>query len=139
MPGGARRLRESSLGRTNTPSPRYSTLRDYLRVIREQRWIILAITLVAGGIAFAVSIRQDDVYETSAALSFQDKSQQLSLLGGSVSPRTPAEETPQARAETIESPAVIKRVQRALDTEVPVGGSPQRSAPRWTPSRSWST
>ena len=99
---------------------RYESLRDYLRVLREQALVIALITLVAGGAAFLISQREDPVYEASSAIAFQDETQQLSLLGGSVSPNTPAAKTPQARAQTIDEPEVFERVAKELpkDQEV---------------------
>ena len=50
--------------------PRYKTLRDYLRVLSDQRWVILALTLVGFGAALFISLRQDPTYEATASLSF---------------------------------------------------------------------
>lgn len=102
-------------------NPRYATLRDYLRVLREQWLVIALITVVAGGVSFALSERQAKTYSSTAAIGFQDVSQQLSLLGGSVSPNIPAEQTPQARAQTIDVPPVVERTKRALHSNLPVG------------------
>lgn len=105
----------------NATPPRYASLRDYLRVLREQRWVILATVVVAGAIALVVSLQQDRTYEASASLAFQDASQDLSLLGGSTSQKTPIEQTPQARAEIIKSPKVIAGVRESLKSDVPIG------------------
>jgi capsular exopolysaccharide synthesis family protein len=104
-------------------SRRYESLRDYLRVLREQALVIALITLVAGGVAYVISEREDPVYEASSAIAFQDETQQLSLLGGSVSPTTPAAKTPQARAQTIDEPEVFDRISKELpeDQEVDPG------------------
>lgn len=106
------------LDHSSHTSPRYANLRDYLRVLREHRWTILAITVVAGAIAYGMSIREDPVYESTASIGFQDESQQLALLGGSSNVRTPAAQTSQARAATIEVPPVIRRVQTTLDSDL---------------------
>jgi polysaccharide biosynthesis transport protein len=96
-------------------TPRYKSLRDYLRVLREQ-WIVIAvITLVGGGAALFVSVSEDSVYEAVSAIAFEDETQQLgAALGGSVSPTVPVGKTPQARAQTVDEPAVLRRVARAL-------------------------
>jgi succinoglycan biosynthesis transport protein ExoP len=101
-------------------TPRYSSLRDYLRVLREQ-WIVIAvIAIVAGAAAFAMSIREDPVYDASASVAFQDETQQLSAVGGSVSPNVPVARTPQARAQTVDEPQVIRRLQKSLPEELSV-------------------
>lgn len=97
-----------------TEKPRYASLRDYLQVIRAQWLIIVSITAVAGGVAYFVAQRQESRYEATATIAFQDVSQQLSLLGASVSPNVPPEQQPAARAQTINEPAVARRVKRAL-------------------------
>jgi succinoglycan biosynthesis transport protein ExoP len=102
-----------------TDNPRYVTLRDYLRVLREQALVIVLVTLVAGALAYALSSGQTKEYRASAAIGFQDVSQQLSILGGSVSPNTPAEQTPQARAQTIDEPTVAQATKQALGTNIP--------------------
>jgi succinoglycan biosynthesis transport protein ExoP len=102
-------------------SPRYTSLRDYLRVLREQWLVIALITLVAAGAALFVSLREEPVYSATSRIAFQDEAQQLGVLGGgSVSPVTPIGKTPQARAQTIDEPAVFSRVERGL----PEGVSP---------------
>jgi succinoglycan biosynthesis transport protein ExoP len=99
--------------------PRYTTLRDYLRVLREQRLVIVLITLVAGGAALFVSLRQEPAYQATSALAFQDETQQLGVPGGgSVSPNVPTGKTPQARAETIDEPPVLHAMERKLPKQV---------------------
>ncbi|MEX2196005.1 MAG: polysaccharide biosynthesis tyrosine autokinase [Thermoleophilaceae bacterium] len=94
--------------------PRYQTLRDYLRVIRAQRWLILLFIVLFGGAAFAYSARQDPTYEAEAALSFNEPTQDLSFLGVSAFPT----ETPQQRAainsELVTRTAVARRVRDSL-------------------------
>jgi succinoglycan biosynthesis transport protein ExoP len=99
--------------------PRYTSLRDYLRVLREQRLAIVLITIVAAGVALFVSLRQQPVYQAVSRIAFQDEAQQVGVLGGgSVSPNIPTGKTPQARAQTIDEPAVLKRAQKGLPKSV---------------------
>lgn len=105
----------------NQSEPRYTSLRDYLAVLRKQWLVILLIAAVGTAIALYVSLRADAVYEATASVSFQDQSEQLSVLGGSVNPRTPTDQTPQAQAEAIEQPVVVREVARALDGDLEAG------------------
>ena len=75
-------------------SPRYATLSDYLRVVRENLVVILLLALLFGGAALAWSLRQDPEYVSEAALSFQDPGRDLDILGTPVSPS----ESPEQRA-----------------------------------------
>lgn len=76
--------------------PHYTSLRDYLRVIREQRVLIVLIVLAFVGAAIALSLRQSPVYEASAALSFRGLNEDLGLIGTSAA----ATQTPEERAAT---------------------------------------
>lgn len=97
---------------------RYSSLRDYLRVIRRHRLIIVAVTLLLGGAAFAYSANQEKVYESSTALSFRDPLADIDLISEGAAP----EEAPQTRAainaETITNPRVVAAASRELDAEL---------------------
>ena len=53
-------------------NPRYATLGDYLRVIRNQRWTVILTTLIFAAAAYTWSERQDPVYESEAALQYLD-------------------------------------------------------------------
>jgi Mrp family chromosome partitioning ATPase/capsular polysaccharide biosynthesis protein len=101
-------------------APRYSSLHDYLRVLREQRLVIALIALVATAVALFISLRQEPVYEATSAIAFQDEQQEISLLGGTPNPNTPVEQRPQGRAATIDEPQVMRRLARRLDGDVSV-------------------
>src|SRR4051794_40769349 len=75
-------------------APRYQSLRDYVRVIRERRLLIIAAVVLCVGAALAVSARQEKVYTAEAALSFQDENADLGDLGAAV----PVSQTPEQRA-----------------------------------------
>ena len=49
--------------------PENRTLRDFLRVLRAQWWIIVLATVTAGGAAFAVSLSQDSKYEATSRIA----------------------------------------------------------------------
>ena len=77
-----------------TPAPRYTGLRDYVRVLREQRWVVLFVLLVFCGLSVAYSARQDPVYSSETSLSFRSENEDLGDLGAAV----PASQTPEQRA-----------------------------------------
>ena len=103
--------------------PRYSTLRDYLALLRRQRLVVLAVTLVFGGAALALSASQEKSYEAQAAAQFNDIARDAQLLGSS---ELPADQNPlvdaAVQAEEVTSLATAKQVKRELKTKV----SPER-------------
>lgn len=106
------------------PRPRYASLRDYLRVLRSQRVLILVITAAFGAAAFALSIRQTPIYQAEAALSFSDPSSDLDVLGGggAVLPTNTPAQLAQAAATTVTQLPAMTRVKRDLRTSM----SPQQ-------------
>ncbi|MGI8728161.1 MAG: Wzz/FepE/Etk N-terminal domain-containing protein [Solirubrobacterales bacterium] len=97
--------------------PRYSSLRDYLDVLRRQRWVVLAVTLVFGLAAFAVSILQIPIYASTASLSYTDVTDELRVLGLNVPGQAPLERAA-ANARTIATPEVAEGVSKRLDREI---------------------
>ena len=94
------------------PAPRYSTLRDYLRVLREQRVVIVLVTLVFAGSALGLSLAAEPVYLAESSISLRDESQNFQLIGDSVAPR----ETPEQRAAVAASQVTSGRIrQEVLD------------------------
>lgn len=102
-------------------SPRYVTLRDYLRVLRQHRVSIVLITLLFAGAALAFSARQEKVYSAEASLSFQEATQNSDLFGTPSVPQRSAEQRAAESAEAVNQVDILERVQKALDTELPVG------------------
>ena len=98
--------------------PRYVTLRDYLRVVRRNRWLILAIVVAFTGVAMAISLTQTERYEASAALSFRDIGSDLNLLGTSTPPQSSPEQRAAATAQLIGRPEIARRVRRRLGGKV---------------------
>lgn len=60
---------------------RYPSLRDYLQVIRQQRLIVLVVTVLGLGGAVAVSLLQEPVYEAEASLAFRPPTLDVELIG----------------------------------------------------------
>jgi succinoglycan biosynthesis transport protein ExoP len=98
---------------------RYQNLRDYLFVLRVNRVLIVALTLLAGGLAYVVSARQSPVYRATASMAFQDETRDLGLLGSPVAANSAPDQLPTSRAQTITSPAVARQVRRVLRTRRP--------------------
>jgi capsular exopolysaccharide synthesis family protein len=102
-------------------APRYATLRDYLRVLREQRVLIIVIAAVVAGAALFLAERQDPVYESEASVQFLDTNVDTGFLGATL----PAEATPDARAATaaqqVGQPETLARVRKKLKTKEPIG------------------
>jgi polysaccharide biosynthesis transport protein len=57
---------------------------DYFRVVRERKWIILAVVIVAVGLATAYSLYQTPVYQASADLLRETAALDQTLFGTSV-------------------------------------------------------
>jgi capsular exopolysaccharide synthesis family protein len=94
---------------------RYTSLTDYLRVVRRRRILIAVITIAFGVAAFAISETRPTTYEAEAQMSFGDPFQSLSIVSGRTS--SPAE-TPAVRAanaaDLVTSPEVERRVGKDL-------------------------
>jgi capsular exopolysaccharide synthesis family protein len=95
--------------------PRYVSFRDYLRVARERRVLVVLVTLLFVGCAVAYSIRQDPVYSAEAALEFQSANVESSLIGetSDAGGETP-EQRAAANANTITRPEVLERAKKIL-------------------------
>ena len=62
--------------------PESRTLKDYLRVLRRHRVLVLGIALSAAALAFGLSITKEPVYDAAASLQFQDPNNQTSGVVG---------------------------------------------------------
>jgi len=99
-------------------APQYTSLRDYLRVLREQRVLIIFVTLLFGGVAVFLSARQDPVYEARASLSFRSENEDLSDVGGSAAITETAEQRAASAAERIATLDVATRANRYLTPDL---------------------
>lgn len=99
-------------------APRYRTLRDYLRVLRGHRLLIVLTMVVFAACAFAISSQREPIYEAEAALSFQDPTVDLDLIGGAPgAPRRTPEQRSAVSAELVTRPEIAQRVADALRTD----------------------
>lgn len=93
--------------------PRYAELRDYVRVLRQQRLLILAVAALFSGVAYALAVRQDDSFAAQTSLAVRDVTQTFSLLGETPSASLPPERLAAIVAQDVTSfevaTAVIER------------------------------
>ncbi len=95
---------------------RQGTLRDYLRVLRYNRWTIVAVTVLCAGIAAGLSFSQKAKYVASAQVSFQEESNNNAAVGlNSLSTLTAAQLAAEG-ASTMTSNSVLARVRQDLRT-----------------------
>lgn len=98
-------------------APRYATVGDYLKVIRDQRWLVLLTTVIFAVATYAWSERQTPLYEAEAALEYRDPLADFALVGTGA----PITQTPEQRAaigaRTANALPIANRVRRSLDLE----------------------
>jgi capsular exopolysaccharide synthesis family protein len=87
---------------------RYSSLVDYLRVIRRHRLLIAVVIVLCGGAALAYSKTRATTYEAEAQMSFGDPFQDLTLFSSNQVP----EESPAVRAANGSTLVTSPRVER---------------------------
>ena len=102
-------------------APKYTTLRDYLRVLREQRLLIVLVVLAFTGAAILLSARQQPQYEASASIAFRAENAEFSEIGAPA----PQTETPEQRAaiqaQRVTELEVAERAKEKLDSELAPG------------------
>jgi capsular exopolysaccharide synthesis family protein len=103
-------------GRPREGEPaRYTSLMDYLRVVRRRRILIAVITIAFTVAAFVISKTRPTTYEAQAQMSFADPFQDLAFVSGAAP--TPSE-TPAVRganaAELVTSPRVEREAAKRL-------------------------
>ena len=101
-------------------APRYASLRDYLRVVREQRWLVIALTVLFAAAAVGYSVRQDTVYEAETALLFKDENVDLSQFGAG-QPSQTAEQRAAISAQRMTRPEVAVRAKSKLNSDLEPG------------------
>jgi len=99
---------------------RYTSLGDYLRVIRRRKVLIALVTIAVTAAAIGYSLTRTPTYEASAQLSFQDPLQTLEFIdSGGGSRVEPPGVRAASNAELIRSPEVTRRVARRLEASAP--------------------
>lgn len=90
------------------------TLRDYMRVLRSSRGLIVVLVVVAAGLAAGLSLSQETKYTASARVSFQEENRSNAAAGlASVQSQTAAQLAAQGAA-TMLSNDVLQRVRQRL-------------------------
>lgn len=101
-------------------SPQYTTLRDYLNLLRARRVFVVVPIIVIAALAYVLSARQPNEYVATATLVFQDESQALNLVGApAATSLTPSQRASQA-ADTLIAPALVQRVRSDLGANMSV-------------------
>jgi polysaccharide biosynthesis transport protein len=100
--------------------PRYATLRDYLRVVKTNRWLIVMIALAFAGAALAYSLTQKKTYTASSTLEFRDVMQDLNLIGGRGASLNLPSQLAATNSKLIDTPAVARMVKDDLKTPLSV-------------------
>jgi tyrosine-protein kinase len=99
-------------------TPRYRTLRDYLRVLRSHRLLIVGVTIAFAAAAFVVSSLKEKEYTAETSLSFRDIGQDLSLIGEASIPELAPDQRAAVNAERVTRPNVANQVRDQLGTEM---------------------
>jgi polysaccharide biosynthesis transport protein len=92
-----------------------STLRDYLRVVRRRRWVIVQAVVLVPLAAVVLSLQQQHRYQGSAEVLLSQQNLALQL-NGAQDPTLlqPADRTAQTQADLARVPTVAKRTSHAL-------------------------
>jgi succinoglycan biosynthesis transport protein ExoP len=75
-------------------APRYRTLQDYVRVVRDHRLLVVLFMVLCTAAGVAISNRQHQVYQATASLIFHDDNADLADVGLAA----PVTQTPDQRA-----------------------------------------
>ena len=97
--------------------PRYTSLRDYLQVVRNHRVLIVVVTLAFAGGAYWFSSSQSPSYLAETPISFEDASRDSDLIGVPKSDFSTPEQRATLAAEDLDTRAMARRVKRALRTK----------------------
>ena len=98
--------------------PRYATLRDYLRVVRGQRWLILIVAVLFAGAAVGLSVTEKPTYQAEVSLRFVDTAADADLVGATAIPSSTPEQLAAQSAAVVTSPAVLHDVKERLKTKL---------------------
>jgi capsular exopolysaccharide synthesis family protein len=96
------------------------TFRDYLRVARERRVLIVLLTLLFATSAYVFAANQTPVYTAEVSIQFESTNTQTSLFGATVDPggETP-EQRAAANAATLTRPAILDKARQLLGKQAP--------------------
>src|SRR3954454_6061479 len=86
-----------------------NTLRDYLRVVRRRKWIILQAVVLVPAVAVGLSLRQDKVYKASSQVLLVQQNPANQFNNGSQVPVNPPDRQAQTQAELVRVQAVARK------------------------------
>jgi polysaccharide biosynthesis transport protein len=92
----------------------HSSLRDYLRVLRRRKWLVIQAVLLVPAAAVALSLRQDELYQASADVLLSRQNLAATLTGtDDPNQSAQAERVAQTQADLARVPTVAARVLEA--------------------------
>jgi capsular exopolysaccharide synthesis family protein len=94
--------------------PRYTSLTDYLAVLRRQRVLILVLILAFAGGAYLISSRQTKTYTSEAVLAMPSSGADSDPVGLPTSSPLPADQLAAINAQLVTRLRLAKRVKRSL-------------------------
>jgi capsular exopolysaccharide synthesis family protein len=100
--------------------PRQRTLRDYLRVLRANRVVIVVLIVVCAGIAAAASLQEKSKYVATASVTFQNESLSEAEAGLPDLDTLTAAQLASQGATTMLATNVLSRVRSSLHTTLPI-------------------
>jgi polysaccharide biosynthesis transport protein len=86
-----------------------ASLRDYLRVVRRRKWIILQAVILVPAVAVGLSLRQEKVYKATSQVLLVQQNPANQFNNGSQVPVTPPDRQAQTQAELVRVPAVAQK------------------------------
>jgi capsular exopolysaccharide synthesis family protein len=98
--------------------PRYTSLDDYVQVIRRRRWIVVVATLLGLALGAYLAVSAGEDWTASASLSYRDASEDLALFGVDTTPTVAPSVRAAINAESITRPAVVDRVEKQFKGEL---------------------
>jgi Mrp family chromosome partitioning ATPase len=104
----------------DTSGSRYLSLRDYLRVLRRYRLMIVLIAIIGAAAGYAEAKRQTPVYNATSTVAFEDPTQNLSIVGLATSSNETPAQLAAIAAETVTRPTLMIAVKSQLNTPLPV-------------------
>src|SRR3954470_7192056 len=85
-----------------------TTLRDYLRVVRRRKWIILQAVVLVPAVAVGLSLRQEKVYKATSQVLLVQRNPADQVNGSQVPVPLPDRQA-QTQAELVRVPAVAQK------------------------------
>ncbi|MFL5895129.1 MAG: polysaccharide biosynthesis tyrosine autokinase [Thermoleophilaceae bacterium] len=129
-------------------APRYTSLRDYLRVVRQRRALILALTLLFGLGGLVLGLSQHNKYRAQAALRFTDPSAAINEISQTSVPRVDLPTLAIQSAVDVEGKTIASATRKAVGktaavsvnvfdeprtnlVDIEISSTDRRAAARW--------